>query len=83
MDSLEVSIGWAGFGMVHEVVGMVHEVEAVGEDGTILGGDYVNDYDWVAAADVVALDVLIFGAGNTACAASGAGVVLIIGASFA
>ncbi len=46
--------------------GTVPEVEAVGDDGTVLGGDGVEDADEARAAEVLALGPLTFGVGTTA-----------------
>ncbi len=62
---------------------MVPEVEAVGKEGTVLGGDDEDDDDWVGAADMPALGVLIFGAGIAAGVAGGDGVILVVGVSLA
>jgi len=71
VDGLGTVIGWAGFGAVPEVV-------AVGEEGTLLGGDDEDDEDWVGAAEALALGGLIFGAWITAGVAGGAGVVVVV-----
>jgi hypothetical protein len=71
VDRLGTGLGWAG-------LGMVPKVEAIGEDGTVLCGDDEDDEDWVGAADILALGGLIFGAGITAGAAGGAGVVVVV-----
>ncbi len=76
VDRLGTGIGWAGFGTVPEV-------EAVGEEGTVLSGDDEDDEDWVGAAEALALGGLIFGARITAGVAGGAGVVVVVEGSLA
>jgi hypothetical protein len=42
-------------------LGTIPDVEAFGDDGTVLGGDSINDAVEAGAAEVLALDALIFG----------------------
>jgi hypothetical protein len=76
VEKLEVGVGAASFGMVPDV-------KAVGDDGTILGGEGNDDEECVGAADVLALGTLIFGSGTTAGVTVGSGVNLAAGASCA
>jgi hypothetical protein len=46
--------------------GTAPEVEAYGDDGTVLGGDSVEDVDEAGAAEVLALGRLTFGVGIAA-----------------
>ncbi len=66
-------VGWAGFGTVPEV-------EAIGEEDTVLGGDEEDDDYWAGLAEVLALGVIIFGIGIGAGAACGTGIDLAAGA---
>jgi hypothetical protein len=54
-------------------------VEAVGDNGIVLGGkDEDEDEDWADAAEVLAFGVLILGAGITVGAAGGAGIAVTL-----
>jgi hypothetical protein len=60
------------------------EVEAVGEEGTVLGGDDdEEEEDCAGAAEVLALGALTFGVGTAAGAARVTGIVMVAGASVA
>ncbi len=56
------------------------DVEAVGEEGTVLGIDEEEDDDWAALAEVVAFSIFTFVAGIETDAAGGTGIDMAAGA---
>jgi hypothetical protein len=62
---------------------MLPDVEGVGNDGTILGGEGDDDEEWPRTTDGLALGALTFGAGITVGAVVGAGVDLAAGMGIA
>ncbi len=69
VDDPEVWVDWAGFGTVPEV-------EAEGEEGTVLSGDEEDDDDWAGLADVLAFGVFTLGIGISAGVISVTGIDL-------
>jgi hypothetical protein len=62
---------------------MVPDIEGVGDDGTVLAGKKDEDDDAGGAAEVLALGILILGAGMVLSVAGRANVALVAKVSFA
>jgi hypothetical protein len=74
-DDPKVDVGWAG-------LDTVPDIEVIGDEGTVLGGEEEEeDDDWTALAEVLAFGILTFGAGISAGAAGGTGIDLAAGTS--